>query len=174
MLYNYTVKSDAVLPSHEIEFLESLSPRLRSYRLSLLYDAGWSLSILGRSINTPKTTIHFWVRNATVEPSLTLRPVPAPSMSITSLLPVHKAPRVRSISPKVPPDLMPKIRQLSEKSRRFRAKTPPHSATALANRELTELAVNLRSQGVPTAAIAQAAGVSYRAMARRIAHAGGK
>lgn len=168
------MKSDAELPTHEIEFLESLSPRLRSYRLSLLHNAGWSLSVLGRAIDTPKTTVHFWVRNAVTEPSLTLRPIPTPLISITSLVPVHKAPRIRSISPKVPPDLMPKLRQLSEKSRRFRAKTPPSSATALANRELTQLAVNLRSQGVPTADIAQAAGVSYRAMARRIAHAGGK
>ena len=50
----------------------------------------------------------------------------------------------------------------------YRAKTPANSPTALANAELTRLAVSLRRQGVPTADIASAAGVSYRAMARRI------
>ena len=78
-------------------------------------------------------------------------------------------PRTRSISPRVPPDLRPRLRELGTLARRYRAKTPANSPLALANRELTDLALKLRSRGVSTADIADAAGVSYRAMARRIA-----
>jgi len=72
------------------------------------------------------------------------------------------------MSPKVPPDVRPRLRELSEMSRKYRARTPQGSPTAIANRELTKLAVELRESGVPTADIAQAAGVTYRAMSRRI------
>lgn len=72
------------------------------------------------------------------------------------------------MSPKVPPDLRPRLAHIGQLARRYRARTPANSSTALANAELTRLAISLRSQGVPTADIADAAGVSYRAMARRI------
>ena len=62
------------------------------------------------------------------------------------------------------------IQELSVLSRRYRAKTSPDSPLALANRELTEIALSLYHRGVPAAEIAKAAGVTYRAMARRIAN----
>jgi hypothetical protein len=44
-----------------------------------------------------------------------------------------------------------------------------NSPQSKANIQLTLLAKQLRSQGVPTAEIANAAGVTYRAMAKRLA-----
>jgi transposase-like protein len=77
---------------------------------------------------------------------------------------------MRSISPEVPLDMVAHIGQLAELSKRYRSKTPSSSPLAQANRELTEIALDLYHRGVPAASIAQAAGVTYRAMARRIAN----
>lgn len=163
------MKSTTSLPSEEIEFLQALPHHQRDSRLAILHEAGWSLSVLSRGLDKPKTTVHFWVRNAQKDPVLARRPVPKPPLPITQTLQAGQSLKIRTISPKVPPDLRPKIRELSIHSRRYRAKTPKDSPMAQANRELTRLAVSLHSQGVPTADIAEAAGVTYRAMARRIA-----
>jgi hypothetical protein len=64
--------------------------------------------------------------------------------------------------------MKPRLLELSTLARRYRARTVPDSPLAQANRDLTAMAIALRSMGVPTAAIAEAAGVSYRAMARRL------
>lgn len=97
------------------------------------------------------------------------RDIPAPPpKSLTTSVPTKSAPRLRSISPGVPPDMKPRLKELSALAQRYRAKTASDSPLALANDELTAVAKTLRSMGVPTAAIAEAAGVSYRAMARRL------
>lgn len=138
-------------------------------RLKALWEIGWSLSTLGEALSPvrPKSTVHFWVRNASPMEQRRALP-PAPPVSLTTTTPTKSAPRLRTISPGVPPHLKPKIKALSELSRRYRAKTRQDSAIALANEELTELAKSLRDRGVPTAAIAEAAGVTYRAMAKRL------
>lgn len=160
-----------MLPHDEVTFLESLPIHQMHARLAMLHQSGWSLSQLASSLNPPrpKTTVHFWIRNSVCDPALSRRPTPAPPLPLTALVPSARTPRTRSISPKVPPALAPRLAELSITARRYRAKTPQASPIAQANRELTELALNLRRSGVSTADIARAAGVSYRAMARRIA-----
>lgn len=164
------MKGTLTLPDDEIRFLEALPAPQMHARLAFLHAHGWSLAVLARSLSPkrPKTTIHYWIRNAStlVEQR---RPAPrapksSPMLHITNI----KGVNVRSMSPKVPPDVRPRLRELSEMSRKYRARTPQGSPTAIANRELTKLAVELRESGVPTADIAQAAGVTYRAMSRRI------
>jgi hypothetical protein len=157
------------LPASEIDFLNSLAISHRDSRLAVLHEAGWSFAVLAKALNKPKTTIHFWTKHAIKDPTMSLNPIPRPTTSITSAFPVPYSVRVRTISPKVPPDIRPRLRELSLLSRRYRARTPYNSPIAVANREMTSLAVNLYAKGVPTADIANAAGVSYRAMARRIA-----
>lgn len=158
----------AVVPQEEVNYLGSLSITERDSRLKVLHEAGWSLSSLAEAVQSPKTTVHFWVRNAQATPKAQERTIPAPPRSITALVPTPYTPRIRSISPKVPPDLRPRLRELSEMSRRYRSRTPSTSPFAVANQELTRLAISLHERGVPTSDIALAAGVSYRAMARRI------
>lgn len=155
-------------PSEEVEFLASLTPQQRNSRLRHLHEAGWSLANLSEAVNTPKTTIHFWIKNAQPVSNYPNRVLPAPPKSITALIRSPYSTRVRSMSPKVPPDLRPRLAHIGQLARRYRSRTPATSSTALANAELTQLAVSLRKQGVSTADIADAAGVSYRAMARRI------
>jgi hypothetical protein len=159
----------AYLPSDEVTFLESLPREKFESRLKALWEAGWSLSSLGDSLNPkrPKTTIHFWVRRAKIEEQP--REVPLPKKkSLVTATPTKKPPRLRPVSPGVPADLKPRLRELSQLARRYRSRTPKESIFAKANEELTTIAITLRSMGVPTAAIAEAAGVTYRAMAKRL------
>lgn len=150
-------------------FLESLPRSSFESRLRALWEAGWSLNSLGQSLRParPKTTIHFWVRRAESEKQI--RAIPAPQKkSLATETPTKKPPRLRPVSPGVPQDMKPKLRELSELARRYRSRTPASSPFAQANEELTTIALTLRSMGVPTAKIAEAAGVSYRAMAKRL------
>ena len=162
--------TNALLPEDEVHFIQSLPRPEMESRLRTLWEAGWSLAIIGESLSPqrPKTTIHFWVKRA--QPFEQQRQIPMPPpRSLTTSVPTKTAPRLRSISPGVPSDIKARIRELSDLARRYRAKTSPHSPIALANDELTAIARTLASMGVPTQAIADVAGVSYRAMARRIA-----
>lgn len=158
-----------LLPDDEVAFISALPRPEAESRLRALWEAGWSLGILGDSLvpARPKTTIHFWVKRAEVVEQIRSIPNPPPK-SLTTSVPTKSAPRLRSISPGVPPDIRPRLQELSLLAKRYRAKTAPDSPLALANEELTAIARTLRSMGVPTAAIAEAAGVSYRAMARRL------
>lgn len=168
------MKSETLLPADEVRFLQALPTPQMHARLAHLHAHGWSLATIARSLEPPrpKTTVHYWIKNASTsqEQRRTL-PEPPPT-SLTAAAPTYRAPRTRSISPNVPPDVRPVLRELAEKSKRYRAKTPAGSATAQANRELTKIALQLHAHGVPTSKIAAAAGVTYRAMARRIANAG--
>lgn len=163
------MKKKTRLPADEVRFLASLPPQALQARLRALWKVGWSLKIMADSLEPkkPKSTVHFWVQNAQDEPQS--RPVPpTPPKSLTSTAPLSSSPRTRSISPSVPPDLKPRLRELSALSRLYRAKTPPTSPLALANREFTDLARELYNRGIPAADIAEAAGVTYRAIARRL------
>jgi hypothetical protein len=164
------MKADFSLPQDEVRFLEALPLPDMHARLAFLHDQGWSLASLARSLtpSRPKTTVHYWIRNAPTSAEQR-RPAPKPpTHTLMHALPTLNGAKVRSISPKVPPDLRPHLRELAQASRRYRAKTPPGSPIAQANQELTRLAVQLHSHGVPTSDIAAAAGLTYRAVARRI------
>lgn len=165
------MKHKQKLPDDEVRYLASMPPELLPSRLKALWLAGWSLGVIAKSLKParPKSTVHFWVKNASEQEQTRTIPAP-PAKSLTASAPLSSAPRTRSISPEVPPELTSHIRQLAELSKRYRAKTPPSSPLAQANRELTEISLELYHRGVPAASIADAAGVTYRAMARRIAN----
>jgi hypothetical protein len=158
------------LSADEVAFIQSLDKSAAHSRLRSLWEAGWSLQSLGESLNPPrpKTTVHFWVRNASATEQQRPVPVPPPR-SFTVSTPVSTAPRLRTISPGVPSHMKDQLRQLSDQAKRYRAKTPSSHPVAVANEQLTVMVKTLYTMGVPTRAIADAAGVTYRAMARRIA-----
>jgi hypothetical protein len=76
--------------------------------------------------------------------------------------------RKRPRSPGIPPALKDEIAKLEPVARRYRARMPESSAAAKSNRRLTELVVDLYNQDVTITELAAAAGVTYRAMARRL------
>ena len=159
----------ASLSPDEVVFLESLPRAAFESRLRALWNTGWSLNSLGQSLRPPrpKTTIHFWVRRASDVKQFRAVPMP-PKKSLATETPTKKPPRLRSVSPGVPQDMKPRLLELSSLARRYRSKTSSSSPFAQANEELTTISLTLRSMGAPTAAIAEAAGVSYRAMAKRL------
>ena len=166
------MKKKTRLPDDEVRFLSNLTDDLLKERIRALWEAGWSLLVIANSLKPakPKSTVHFWVQNTASVPQR--RPVPPiPPKSLTITAPLTSAPITRSISPNVPPELKPRLKQLADLSKRYRAKTPADSPFAEANRELTTIATDLYNKGVPAAAIAEAAGVTYRAMARRLSNA---
>jgi hypothetical protein len=61
-----------------------------------------------------------------------------------------------------------RIRSLAPLARRYRARANPSGAYAVANEELTELCKDLFHNGTTVRELAETAGVTYRAMARRI------
>jgi hypothetical protein len=162
------------LPQSEINFLADLSlsdQKVFHARLKALWEAGWSLSVLGNSVSPkrPRATIHYWVRRA--EQYTAHVPVPTPEFNnpfATALLGVVSA-KTRTISPSVTPEVSERLRSLSLQARRYRSRTSSTNKFAVANEEFTALVKDLRAQGVPAVEIAEAAGISYRAVARRAA-----
>lgn len=61
-----------------------------------------------------------------------------------------------------------KIRELAPVARRYRARANPSGVFARANDDLTAIAVDLYNRGASIRELAVAAGVTYRAMARRV------
>lgn len=165
------MKKKVRLPADEVRFLSSLDQPMLQSRLKALWEAGWSLKIIADSLSPtrPKSTVHFWVKTATAQEQR--RPIPAtPPKSLTTTAPLLSSPRMRSISPSVPPELKTHLKELATLANRYRAKTPPDSPYAKANQELTHVARMLYNRGVPAVDIAEAAGVTYRAIARRLAN----
>lgn len=162
------------LPQSEIDFLAALAStdtKALHSRLRALWEAGWSLSVLGNALNPkrPRATIHYWVRKAPVTQQI--KEIPSVDFSkplTTALLGVVPA-KTRTIAPSVTPEMAARLRSLSLQARRYRSRTTEGNRFAVANREFTELVKELRSQGVPAVDIAEAAGISYRAVARRAA-----
>lgn len=162
------------LPQNEINYLDSLSKTSTNEfhaRLRALWEAGWSLSVLGNSVSPkrPRATIHYWVRKASVVAQSAPIPSPEYNKSLTTALLGVVPAKTRTIAPTVTPEVAQRLRSLSLQARRYRSRTTEGNRFAVANREFTALCKELRSQGVPAVDIAQAAGISYRAVARRIA-----
>lgn len=149
------------LPDSERAFLRTLAGQDLEYRLYMLHSAGWSLQALGEALDpeVPRSTVHVWVQSAAL-----LYPRVF-SKAIPRLIPQH---RVRTISPSIPSATRTRIAELAPLARRFRAKTSPFSVYALANAELSEICVGLYERGVAVQDLAEAAGVTYRAMLRRV------
>lgn len=151
------------LPSDEVALLNSLFDEELYTRVRSLYTAGWTLQAIGDAFVPPRsrTTVRYWC-NRTHHPSPLSDPLPAPRYKPTGY--VSRRPR----SPGIPEETLERITAIAPDARRFRAKMNPSSLEAQANRELTEICVYLYSANVPVRELAAAAGVTYRAMARRL------
>jgi len=139
-------------------FDEELYTRVRS-----LFDAGWTLQAIGDAFTPPRTrsTVRYWATRRH-SPSTLPQELPAPRYKARGY--VSRRPK----SPGIPQDVRDRILNLSNVARRYRAKMNPLSREALANEELTNLCTSLYEANVPVRELAEAAGVTYRAMARRL------
>ena len=175
------MKKQLPLPESEINYLDSLAttniPAFHA-RLRLLWLEGWSLSILAESVSPqrPRATIHYWVRNVDIDipatpdaPQLPTPQYPQPTTLAAALKQDNPDITQASIKPSIPDDMKATLKTLSLQARRYRARTTQDNKFAVANREFTVLIKALKNQGISPTDIAEAAGISYRAVARRIA-----
>lgn len=154
------------LPSYEIETLRGLVGYELYARAKSLYQAGWTLRSIGEAFDPPRarSTVRYWINSL------------VPIASAWSDLPTAPVPTLLTDAPKAGKPRRPltndeasRIAKLAPSARKYRATMKPGHASAKANSELTDLCVRLhREERVTIGDLAKAAGVSYRAMARRV------
>jgi len=151
------------LPPSEASLLAGLQPRAVRQRCADLYKAGWTLDAIGNALVPPRgrSTVRSWVAKSTSTLKETLPPLPLPTAR-----PAHKS--APTTHPGIPEATVSRIRELAPLARHYRSRTASTSTAARANTELTALCLSLHASGVTTAELARAAGVTYRAMARRL------
>jgi hypothetical protein len=175
------------LPEYEGAYLNSLPQHLIRDRVRDLCADGWSLAAIAEAFDPPKSrsSIRAWSVSKSPRTSHTHPPLPSPSSSSHSSSSIvaresstsqahspraHKVPRrvYNPERPRVSPAQKKKIATLAPLARRYRARTAPGGTYARANAELTDLCKNLYYSGASVRELSLAAGVTYRAMARRL------
>lgn len=154
------------LPEYEIELLHSLEGYELFLRAKVLYEAGWTLRAIGESFEPPRarSTVRYWINT------------PTPIAGVYSDMPTAPVPTLSTPAPKALKPRRPltgperaRIGELAPSARKYRATMKPGHASAKANSELTALCARLHhDERVTIGDLAAAAGVSYRAMARRV------
>lgn len=150
------------LPEDEANKLASLSPFDRHARAAYLFSNGWTLRAIGEAFDPPKprSTVKSWVDRAST-PGTPTTPVPLPA-------PAPAPPAPKPASPGISSHDQSEIARLAVVARKYRSGMSPLHAAALANVRLSEMCRELRSDGVTIRELASAAGVTYRAMAKRL------
>ena len=150
------------LPESEARLLNKLFDDELATRLNDLFQAGWTLQAMGKAFDPPRgrSTVRSWmVRRYTSSP-------------VEPAIPRPKAPRGyvsrRPVSPGISADDLSRIKALAPLARTYRSKMDPGSPQAIANLSLTELCLSLSERNVTVKELAEATGVTYRAMARRL------
>jgi DNA-binding Xre family transcriptional regulator len=150
------------LPPQEVELLNTLQGEQLFERIAALYNEGWPLQAMGDALSPkhPRSTIRVWVQRAK---GLNTIDAPIPTPKAVSLLP-----KVKLNSPGIPRDTLEIIQELAPLARRFRSRMATTAAQAVANDRLTGICITLYQKGVSIKELAEAAGVTYRAMYKRI------
>lgn len=153
------------LPEEERRVLreECVTKRQRNCRARQLFEAGWTLRAIGEAFDPPfrRSTVRYWVEQGDLSERINV-PVPSPGLKPRGYQ--RKKPK----SPGIGQSDADRLRSLAPLARQFRSGMPSSSAQALANEELSVLAKALFSRGVTIAELSRAAGVTFRAMARRL------
>ena len=134
-----------------------------------LYQAGWTLQAIGDALQPPRprSTVRSWLLRFQ-EPDLTPLAHPAAIPSPRYQTHADGYQKRRPQSPGILPDELALIQKLAPVARRFRAKVSSNDSTRVANDQLTAVCLRLYYSGVSITELAQAAGVTYRAMVKRI------
>jgi len=165
---NRRTARDQPIPPAEVEYLNSLEINALIPRVNALYNAGWALQAIGDCLSPrrPRSTVRSWVLKAKGLAPLENVDAPIPS-------PKHKTSaegyqKRKPESPGMASDVFEEIQSLAPLARTYRAKMTQTSAAAVANRRLTDICAKLHESGVSIKELAAAAGVTYRAMYKRI------
>lgn len=136
-----------------------------------LYEAGWTLRAISEAFTPPvaRSTVHSWISKTEWAPTLPIHPLPALPIPTLKTEAMYKP--TRTPSPGITQTDRDRIAELAPQARKFRARQGPNHPSYLANKELTTLCRALFRTGVTTQELADAAGVTYRAMAKRLGRA---
>lgn len=153
------------LPPQEVELLNSLQGEQRIERVASLFNAGWSLQTIGDSLlpKHPRSTVRTWVQRATGLNAVDA-PIPTPKLKT----PENRPSASKSKSEGLSQDTRDIIQHLAPLARTFRSRMSSTSSAAVANTRLTDLCQKLHANGTSIKELAEAAGVTYRAMYKRI------
>lgn len=156
------------LPPEEAAHLNSLSKDALITRVHELYHQGWTLQAIGDALipPRPRSTVRSWLLRfqTPAERDLTDAPIPAPTYKTHP----DGYQKRRPQSPGILPDELELIQELAPIARTYRAKMSTNSAACVANDQLTAICIRLNLSGVSVRELANAAGVTYRAMSKRI------
>ena len=181
-----------VLPESEREFLAVLKGDELKGRVKSLHKAGWTLQAISQAFTPPKqrSTLHSWTQSKArpvLSPPLPL--VSSSSSSSKSTLPTAEKSastsdqnsdlnsdrsQTRSYrmydteAPVLSKSVHNRIAKIAPIARRYRSKANPNGAYKEANDELTSIVKEQYARGVSIRELCLAAGVTYRAMARRL------
>ena len=160
------------LPPEENRYLRSLPQEELIKRVYDLYHSGWTLQAIGDSLTPPRprSTIRSWLLRFTPpsERDLIDAPISTPIPSPDYLTHPDGYQKVTPESPGILPDELELIQSIAPIARQYRAKMSTSSAAAVANDQLSGVCIRLHANGVPIKDLAEAAGVTYRAMYRRV------
>jgi IS30 family transposase len=159
------------IPLSEIDYLNSLSGDVLYKRTQLLYDQGWTLRAIGDALNPrrSRTTIKSWVERSRHHELITpLPPTPSPNYDTHPDGYQRLTPR----SPGVLPSDAERLRYLASHAKNYRARMSHSSLPAQCNEELSQLTLQLYEADVSIADIARAAGVTHRAIYKRLINQG--
>ena len=178
------------LPEGECVYLGTLSGVPLKARARALHQSGWSLAAIAEAFDPPRqrSSVRAWVLSNVPAPDTQPPLPPSPSSSSSSsyssivaressvssssetVKTKTKVPRriYNPASPRISSAQKNKIATLAPLARRYRARTSPNGTYARANNELTDLCKNLYYKGTSVRELSLAAGVTYRAMARRL------
>lgn len=164
------------LPPEEVTFLNSLGQDDLIARVYYLYHAGYTLQAIGDALTPkrPRSTIRSWLLRFTPPTERDLVDAPIP---VTKALPIKRPiykthpdgyQKKRPQSPGILPDELELIQSLAPIARAYRAKMASGAAATVANDQLTAICLRLHANGVSIRELAHAAGVTYRAMYKRL------
>ena len=157
------------LPPQEVEYLNSLTLDALIVRVNALYSVGWPLQAIGEALSPkrPRTTIRSWVVRAAETSQVNL--IDAPIVPTPRQREATSGPKKASSEiPEISADALYEIKVLAPLARGYRSRMASTSAAAVANSRLTDICMKLHNDGVGVTELAKAAGVTYRAMYKRI------
>ena len=156
---------EQALPDSEAETLKSLSGTALYQYIANLYAAGWTLRAIGEVFDPPRSrsTIRSWIQKLGSAPAVDPTQVETPTLKTPEFYIPKKA-----ASPGISASDARLIDDLAPVARKYRAGMHPLHRASTANQDLTELVTRLHESGVSVQELATAAGVTYRAMARRL------
>jgi hypothetical protein len=157
------------LPLKEAAYLNTLNQDDLMARAYELYNAGWTLQAIGDALipPRPRSTVRSWLLRFQ-EPDLDALAHPAAIPTPRYQTHADGYQKRRPVSPGIQPDERALIQRIAPIARRFRAKVSSNDSTRVANDQLTAICLRLYYSGVSVTELADAAGVTYRAMVKRL------